>query len=258
MKRLLLLLIAFAALTTAVPVCADRYVVGDFCEACLEFPPADACRLYDDGLHGDGAAGDQLYGAAITVDRPAGVYHWYTGTPCGTTFTCFNDMIPTCWCSTPPDYASFWTSGPGEIVQFLLDLRPRTEGWQGCGLANDHGMPAGTEFDVLVDPPYADPPYGQFAASRTGTLWSCLIRFPVPGTHSYVFIARDRSVTFGLTYNAGCSACFPGEARLPTFRTTAPDTDVLMQFDESTGLVRALVGGVTPALGTSWGALKLR
>lgn len=258
MKRLLILLIALTASATPVPVRAERlYVSGEFCQACWNAPPADACRFYDDGLHGDGAAGDQVYGATITADRPAHNYRWFIRTTNDSGSDTYG-AIPFCWCTTPPVYMGVWTSGPGDIIQFRYDPRPPVAGWQGCGLVNDHGMPPDTQLDVTVDPneEYGGA-YGVFASNRTGTIWSSVIRITYTGTHRYVFTGRNYPVRFSLTYNGGC-ACQPGEETLPTFRTTLPDTDVLVQFDESTGLVRAIVGGVTPVLGTSWGELKAR
>lgn len=56
-----------AGYTPTQPTRSPRVSVDDILVATTTLPAPIAVTMYDDGLHGDGAAGDQIYGAAIPV-----------------------------------------------------------------------------------------------------------------------------------------------------------------------------------------------
>lgn len=231
-----------------------QYVRTDICSTCSACIMADnTTLLFDDGLHGDGAAGDGVAGAYVTVDKPAGKYYWYVGSE-----DCMDIAAarPSCWtCGVPPVYLSVWTTGPGDVVHFVVDNRPRSGGWDGCGLACDHGMPSGSQLELYWwNEAYGA--YGYVPAQKQGSIWQSFVRLPRAGSNHYNFVSRS-VVSFNLMYNGWCGCTdWRDPAGKPTIYTSQPDTDVLFQFDEESGLMRAIEGGITPAQRTTWGALK--
>lgn len=57
----------FAGYTPVLPTAKPRVNVDDIVVATTTAPPTVAVTMYDDGLHGDGAAGDGTYGAQVPV-----------------------------------------------------------------------------------------------------------------------------------------------------------------------------------------------
>lgn len=251
MNRLLLTLVAFTLLAAPSLAQAQGYVYhvfGSFCSSC--FNPTSVNQLYDDGLHDDGAAGDGVFGAFITIDKPAGRYGWLYAVEYG-----FGGE-PSCWCSpTLVGAAQLWTTGPGDVVHFHYRGSPPGPGWGGQAVACDHGVPPGAQLEVAFPLWYDENPPTGYPAYRVGTYWQQVITVPVPGTQPMMFRTLDRSVLYSDTYNAWCG-CSPGEQRFVMFTTVQPNSDVLFQFDEVTGRQRAIELGPTPVRTTSWGQIK--
>src|SRR5262245_54113465 len=91
---------------------AQEYAFGDYCTSCGGSSAAN--QFYDDGLHDDGAAGDGVFGAIVTVDKPAGGYRWWADS--ANHFS----MTPSCWCTTGGwnPGARVYTTGPGDVIHF--------------------------------------------------------------------------------------------------------------------------------------------
>ncbi len=249
-------LVFASLLLSAAPAYAQYYVWSGVCSACIGSSPVN--QFYDDGLHGDGAAGDGLYGADITVDQPAGRYSWLVGN--GPAVEGNYGSYPYCGCNPPgfvgSDYV--WTTGPGDVIHFTLDLRAKGQGWQPSpGIACDHCVPAGP-LQVIV--PFSQLGGGTaYATTKDGTVWKILVRLPSAGTWPYVFSTADRSVYLSNTYNNFCpgGGCLPDETPIARVITTQAGSTVQFEFDEASGQMRAFVTGVVPARPRSWGSLKI-
>src|SRR5262245_56826108 len=118
MRHALVSLVALALL--AAPSLANAftyYAYGSFCSTCQSPTPAN--QFYDDGLHDDDAAGDGVFGAIITVDRPAGRYLWCAAADLYGVGS-LSCAWPSCWCTAGPSYANLWTSGTGDVIHLRL------------------------------------------------------------------------------------------------------------------------------------------
>lgn len=251
--------LAFAlALLLAVPSVAsavDYYVYGNFCTTCSGAPNA-AQKMFDDGLHGDGVANDNIYGAYIVSDKPAGHYTWTIDG----TFQGFGPFAPICGCRTPPaGTAHLYTTSAGETIHFVRGL-VSVPGWGGQYVASDHGVPTGVPMEVVVLDPtisnfYADSRHPAYPAQKFGSIWSSVVNIGSgPSDRQFEFRANG-DLFFTESYNAACG-CFAGEQPLVQYPPVAPNTFVEFQFDENTGLMRGIDLGPTPARTASWGKLK--
>ncbi len=258
MRRLLLasmtiLLLPGSARAQSTPCTSSTcfYVFTSVCSACMIDRSLE--RLYDDGLHGDGAAGDSLYGVDIVVDQPAGVYYWTIGTMSSGGYP--NPMFPYCACRGSIWSVRLWTSGPGDVIHFAFDQR-RSGGWIPVpGVACSRGRSTNSPMAVVADPNLLtsfDLMGVKHAAAIHDGRWEAVVTIPSIGTHTFAFVGLDASVIFTDTYNSPCTCT------APTFRTSVLRSDVLFQFDESTGRMRAVVLGATPAAQSTWGSLKTR
>jgi len=237
------------------------YAYGTFCSTCQTASGLN--QFYDDGLHDDGAAGDGILGAIVTVDKPAGRYSWCPAADlygvgilsCG---------YPLCWCDPNPAPANLWTSGPGDVIHFRLGLATDPS-WGGQWLsAGSHGIPPGTHLAVDGGPAMSAYPYAGtgYPAQLNGAYWERVVTIPTPGTYPMRFQTLEGDGLNGLaacyysdTYNARC--CFLSDPeRYVLFTTTRPNTDVLFQFDVTNGRMRGVELGPTPTRTRSWGAIK--
>lgn len=238
----------------ASPVFAQLYVLGSFCSNCTT--PGNHNRLYDDGLHNDGAAGDGVFGADITIDQPAGAYNWHvsSGDP-------FGPAYPYCWCLPPYviTAARLWTTGPGDVIHFSHSAGSSHSGWWPLiAVGTDHGTPDGLTMEVGIDAqwdPWFNPPQQTAAATKVGSIWEAVMLVANAGFHTYWFQTPDRSAIFTGSYNGHCG-CFLGEQPVAQFTTSAPNTHVRFQFDEARGIMRHELVVATPTARTSWGTLR--
>jgi hypothetical protein len=255
-------LVALALLAT--PSLAQTntyYAYGSFCSTCQTATVAN--QFYDDGLHDDGAAGDDLFGAIVTVDKPAGSYYWGAATDVYGGLGC---VAPQCWCLIGYDPSAYlWTSGPGDVIHFRLGLATDPS-WGGQWIsAGPHGIPPGNHLAVTYGPfpGWCDYPVAGtgYPAQLNGTYWERVVTIPTPGTYSMRFQTLEASgrggdpVWFSEPYNAMCCA-FGDCPRYVRFATTRPNSDVLFQFDITNGRMRGIELGQTPTRTPSWGAIK--
>jgi hypothetical protein len=254
MHRLLAILIGSALLAVPALCYSQLHVYTGCCSSCGTGTSLN--QLYDDGLHNDGAAGDAVYGVDITVDQPAGSYLWAVA---GSQYGCGSGAYPYCWCtSCLHSPVRLWTTGPGDVIHFTYDPRG-IGGWTPSpGIACDHGMPSrGTALQLVMDWGPELYPGTVYAANRYGTLWGRVVTIAQAGRYWYAFSTVDGSILFTQSYNTRCGGgCFSGEEPTSSFTTTVANTDVLFQFDESTGRMRAVVLGVTPVQSRTWGRMK--
>jgi hypothetical protein len=256
MRRLALLL-SGAAILAASPerAFAEWYAFGDFCSTCGTASSAN--QFFDDGAHDDGAAGDGIYGAIVTIDQPAGRYKWYVDV--GPPNTGFGSGMPHCVCdfSGPAHYMKLWTTGLGDVVHLRFGGSPTGLGWGGQALsAGPHGLPPGAQLQImLTSDPYWLPPGPTVPAHLNGAYWEGVMTLGAPAQYSFVFQTPDQAAVFTDTYNAGCG-CSPGEQPTVKVTTTQANSDVLFQFDTVSGRMRGVELGPTPTRATTWGTIK--
>ncbi len=199
-------------------------------------------QLYDDGLHGDGAAGDGIYAATITSDQPPGLHE----------FKIANADWSQLWPHNPEyvlQNARLVTAAPGEVVFFRLDTTPRS-GWQpeSGAIMTDHGLPVGMSLELMGSAPELGSWTLPIVATMQGGVWSAQMNLADVGTVEYKF----RSVgswdwSFGPHYNMLIGANF-------SFQNTQAHDRVIIAFDTSDG--RASLQRATPVEGATWGRLK--
>ena len=207
----------------------------------------DAVQLYDDGAHGDGAAGDGIYGADVTCNTGAGMQQ----------FKIANADWTFAEPSSPIDpfvNGRVWVSGPGDVVHFRLDTATPDPGWLPViAVANDHGYPAGAALELMGSAPELGAWGVGLAADHFGSIWQRIVTIASPGTYEYKFrvLGSWNFSNFGLDYNNNFG-------RNGSFTTLTPNTEMLIQFDEQSGRIRAIDNTSTPTRQRSWGQLKAR
>ena len=212
-----LLALAAVALLATPSLAQPYYVRGSFCSTCQS--PNAANQFYDDGLHGDGAAGDGIWGAIITVDQPAGRYSWCVAQEVFQPGFLFCGW-PSCWCESGGQVAFLWTSGPGDAIHFRYGS-VTDPSWGGQWLsAGPHGVPPGTNLAVEFGPFYGLCTWPQAGtghpAQLNGTTWQRVVTIPTPGTYRMRFqtledVPGDQGgpVFYSDPYNAMCCILLP-------------------------------------------------
>lgn len=250
-----LALAALAALACAPATAGPYYVRGDFfCPADANDPgPGGTCwgwhpgnEMFDDGLHGDGAAGDGVYGAWVVATEPAGRREFKVAT------VGWTESYPNAPCCALANAVVF-TTGPGDTIQFRFDTNYVPGEWLPYfnSVSTDQGYPAGETLEVIGSTPELGGWLSGIPMRRVNDRWQVILTIATPGEHAFkVRVAGTWLVaSFGLDYNNT-------QGRDAPFTTTLEDADVLFQFDEVTGRVRALELGQVPARRTSWGRVK--
>jgi hypothetical protein len=201
-------------------------------------------QLWDDGLHGDGAANDGVYGVDVVCNTSPG-YHEFKIANADWTFN--EPYVAAAALINGRLYTSFY----GETVHFRLDTHPQLNGWApDVAVANDHAYPAGTQLELMGSAPELGLWNTGQALDHDGSIWSRTFTIETPGSYEYKFRVAGTwaYANFGLNYNNNYGAN-------GGFVVTQPFESITIQFDESTGRIRA-VDSSTPARGRSWGAIK--
>jgi hypothetical protein len=203
-------------------------------------------ELFDDGLHGDGAAGDGIYGADIACTGGAGRYEFKIAT------NDWSEAYPT----TPYDVfanAVLFTSQPNEVIHFTLDARVLLDGWQPLfnSVSTSHAYPEGTVLELIGSAPELGNWITGVPVNHVGNRWQKIITIADPGFYEFKFRAQGTWDVVGFGYDYNNTA-----GRNAILETEFPFTDVLFQFDEPTGRVRGIELGPTPARASSWGRVK--
>jgi len=216
---------------------------GSAADGTWGYTPAQ--QLYDDGLHGDGAANDGVYGAWVVTNTLPG-YHefkianadWSFGEP----------TVP----EAPLINGRLYTSVPGEVVHFRLDLNNGTAGWMpDVAVANDHGYPAGMHLELIGSAPELGSWNFGLSLDHSGGVWSRTVIIAMPGYYEYKYRVEGswNWANFGLNYNNN----FGYNAYVFTTMWNEP---VRFEFDEVTGRMRAVLDQATPARRSTWGGVK--
>lgn len=201
-------------------------------------------QLFDDGLHGDGGAGDGVYGAWVVSDQPPGSHG----------FKIANADWSELWPHNPDaslDNGRLLTTTDGETIHFRLDLNA-LPGWQPVwgAAACDHGMPAGATMEVMGSAPELGAWATPVPAVDDAGIWTAVVHLATPGDHEFKFrVAGTWDWPFGAMYNLGSGVNF-------TFTTTVPGTAVRLRFNPLDGRGTAAEFDETPVRSTTWGRLK--
>lgn len=246
-----LLLAPLAALAQAP---GPYYARGNFyCSSSLAgvWPP-DTCygyapelELFDDGSHMDGAAGDNVYGGWVVCNQPPGMLQFKLA---NADWTFNGPSAP----SAPLVNGRLFTTMMGEIVHFRLDLSTPPYGWVPLfAVANDHAYPAGATLELMGSGPELGNWTNGLIADHVGTIWQKQVTIATPGTYGYKFRVYGSWLyaNFGYHYNNNM-----GDNG--SFTTDAPNTNMIIQFDELTGRIRAIDDLNVPTRPKSWGRLK--
>jgi hypothetical protein len=205
-------------------------------------------QLFDDGLHGDDAAGDGIYAADVIPDQD-GVFHEWK-------------IANEDWTENYPNHpthpmanAILYLLNPGETIHFHLDTNTRGEGWQPAAYAvacSHFTIPLpGYEFELIGSAP-------ELGAWETGIpvvmeedLWTARTTIASPGAYEFKFrvIGTWDYCNLGVHYNMFYGDNF-------TFETEAPDIMVRFEFDPHDGRARAVCEGSVKTELASWGSLK--
>jgi hypothetical protein len=245
-----LLLVSNAAHAAIAP--GPYYARGDFyvapgspgsaADGTWGYTPAQ--QLFDDGLHGDGAAGDGVYGVDVPCVSPG--YHefkianadWTFNQPFVAEAALVNGRLF-------PDVA-------GQVVHFSLDVNAAGGGWlPDVAVANDHGYPSWATLEVIGSAPELGMWGSGLPADHVGGVWTKTVVIESPGAYEYKFRVQGTWgwANFGLHYNNNFG--YNG-----TFDVTEPNQPVTIQFDERSGRIRAFVDPSTPTRSRTWGAIK--
>lgn len=228
----------------------DYYCPGGTCWA------ADAGNeLFDDGLHGDGAAGDGVYGCLVLATAGAGWYGFKIAT------VDWSQAYP-----TVPGFelanAQLYLNGPMELVQFTFDANIHTHD----GLPDDaevgqpdrnivwtdHALPPDAALEVIGSAP-------ELGAWNGGVLM--IDRGAYPYLQAWATIAAVGSFEYKFRTVGSWQAAFGLDFTAPpgrnfTFTTRKPNQYLLFQLDPASG--RSFLVDLTdvPVEPTTWSGLK--
>lgn len=203
-------------------------------------------QLFDDGLHGDGAAGDGVYGAYVVSDQPAGLHG----------FKIANADWSELWPHNPNavlENAQLLTTAGGETIHFRLDLNTAA-GWQPAtgAVVCDHGLPAGLVLELIGSAPETGSWTTPVAAVDDNGVWTTVVHIATPGNYEFKFRGAGAwTWPLGVHYNMGAGHNF-------TYSTTVPGTAVRFMWNSADGRGYAGEFDDVPARASTWGRLKSR
>ena len=154
--------------------------------------------------------------------------------------------------SYPHSNQPVYLAGSGEIVHWTFDTNTYADGWLPSTdiVMNDHAIPAGTTFEVIGDAPETGSWGSGAAAALTGNIWSVELTIATAGSYNVKF---RKTGDWGL--NVGTDGVGSNSDNYG-YTTTVANQPVLYQFNQATGRMRVVVGGVTPTQNKTWGGLK--
>ena len=247
MRRSLLVTIVLSFVAATAFAAGPYYARGSFYAGAGGTWSATAGnQLFDDGLHGDGAAGDNVYAADIVSDQAPGTHQ----------FKIANADWSELWPHHPNfvlENAQLVTVSPGETIHFRLDLNTRA-GWQPAtgAVACDHGRPAGLALELSGRAPETGARTTPVAAVDDNGVWTTVVHIAAAGSYEYKFRgAGSWTWPFGVHYNMGAGDNF-------TYTTSTPDAAVRFRWDGNDGRGSAEPFDETPTRPASWGRIKSR
>ncbi len=178
-------------------------------------------QLHDDGLHGDDAAGDGIFGAFVVTDQPPGQHEFKIATGDWSQAYPTNPSYPTA-------NAILYTEASDDLVHFRLDTNVLSD-WQPAAnaVSCDRFAPTGSVFEVIGSAPELGSWVTGVPATLDGDTWYADIVVASPGPVEYKFrVAGTWDVcNVGIHYNM-----FIGD----NFSATIPSASALMRFEFNT------------------------
>jgi len=248
--RTILPILIIPWMVSASVLAGPYYARGTFYAGTGEIWGADAGnQLFDDGQHGDGAAGDGIFGALVTADQEVGIHEWKIANE---DWTVNYPNHPT----YPMANAILFLLNPGDVIQFRLDTNTLEDGWQPAtnAVACSHfliPLPGYDEFELIGSPPELGQWLSGVPVVMEEGLWYIPLTIAAPGIHEYKFrvIGTWDFCNLGIHYNM-----FRGENFI--FETVDPMSRVRFEFNPLDGRSRAVVEGAVDVDRSSWGRVK--
>jgi len=203
-------------------------------------------QLFDDGDHGDGIAGDGIYGAYVVSDQPPGGHEWKIANADWTENYPNNPNYPM-------ENAYLYTFDDAETIHFRLDTNFVGDSWQPAAnaVACSHFSPPETAFEVIGSPVELGEWQFGIPATLVDGIWTVDVTITETGLHEYKFrVVGTWSVcNVGIHYNMlmGENFDFVQDESVRTYR---------MQFNTIDGRGRALDMGPVDIRTVAWSALK--
>ena len=205
-------------------------------------------ELFDDGLHGDEAAGDGIYGGFVIPNQEIGFHEWKIGTADWSENFPLNPIYPMA-------NAVLYLLNSGEAIHFRLDTNTLADGWQPASNAvacSHFDIPwPGYDFELIGSPPELGEWLSGIPVVMGEFLWIANATIAEPGHHEFKFRVIDSwdFCNLGIHYNM-----FRGENF--TFETTEPQTTVRFEFNVVDGRARAVQQGPVGTDNLTWGQVK--
>ena len=239
MKRVATLVFAVLALAIPAAVFAGPWFVpGGYMTPAWSFVPEN--EMFDDGLHGDGAAADGVFGASVLSDQ-VGRQEFKVA---------LSD-----WSQSYFGPCNLWVHvNPGETVLFTFNTNAHGDGWlpdQNI-VWSDHYAPAGTTFEVIGGAPETGSWGSGVAANLAGGIWTKTIVIAAPGAYE----AKFRATGSWDVCNVGTEGAGAPCGANMMYTTVMPNSEVRFEFNTATGRTRVTVGNPVPTEPTSWGHVK--
>ncbi len=239
MKRVATLALAVLALAAPAAVFAGPwYVPGDYMTPGWSFVAEN--EMFDDGLHGDGAAGDGLFGAYVLSDQ-IGRKEWKVA---------LSD-----WSQSYFPWCNMWVHvNPGDMVLFTFDTNAHGDGWlpDQNFVWTDHYAPAGTMFEIIGGAPETGSWGSGVAADLVGSVWTKTIVIAAPGSYE----AKFRAVGTWDICNVGIEGAGAPCGANMQYTTAMPNSEVRFEFNTLTGRTRVTVGNPVGTEPATWGQVK--
>jgi hypothetical protein len=212
-------------------------------DTCYGYGPA--LELFDDGSHDDGAAGDGVYGGWVVCNQGSGRFAFKIA---NADWSLSGPTAP----SAPLVNGRLFTAQANETVHFRLDLSEPLPGWEPpIAFANDHAYPAGAMLELIGSGPELGNWTQGLEAELVGSIWQKKVTIATPGYYEYKFrvLGSWNYANFGYHYNNNLGAN-------GAFLVTEPNTEMMIQFDEISGRIRAIANSDLPVQYSNWGGLK--
>lgn len=241
MKRLLSVTIALSAFA-GIALAGPWFVPGDYYDCGAGTWCFDANNeMFDDGLHGDGAAADGVFGVFVPSNQAAGRHEFKFA---------YGD-----WSTSYHPNCNLWVyiENANDVIHFTFDTNLYADGWVPTTNVywSDKMFPAGSQFEVIGSAPETGSWGSGVAGVETGGVFEVTINIATAGVYEY----KWRGVGSWDVQNFG------GEGAVPcgfngSYETTFENQDVLFQLDTNTGRIRALPLEPTSTTESNWGSVK--
>ncbi len=230
MKKIVTLVAALLLVSATAALAAGPgpfHAMGDYCAQGWSSGPSNLLTLA-----GGIWSGDVVAPAAGNFQGKVGAFDWSE--------------------SYPNSNQTVFVGTAGELIHWTFDTNTYSDGWSPSTniVMNDHIIPAGTTFEAIGSAPETGSWASGAAATLTGDVWSVQLVIATAATYDVKF---RKTGDWGL--NVGADGVGTN-ANNYSYTTTVANQPVLFEFNQRTGRMRVVVGGVTPTHNETWGQLK--